>query len=213
MGAIREALSDILLKLGLIALFAGLIPGVQLYDWLTCSHAAAVVEFIRPDGKIEVGFSDAEGRHVTAVAAPHHVRRLDEPVAVERDTPAMASGRIDFVGKRGVWLPPIARRLTVGERVDVIYRRWSPSSLAPHRKLEDMYLGFAGVALGTILLVARSALLGRAGHANAAPATSAAREHKPIPRKNPSPRNSIFGRPAAAGGRRRPAVERNTGWF
>ncbi|MBL8565680.1 MAG: hypothetical protein JNM89_08190 [Hyphomicrobiaceae bacterium] len=212
MAPFREMMSDMLLKLGLIALFAGLLPvGVQVYDWLTCNHAAAVVEFVRPDGKVEVGFADAEGRRVSAVAASHHVRRMDKPVKVERDTPVAAPGRIDFVRESGIWLPPAARRLRVGERVDVIYRRWSPSSLAPHRKLSDMHLGFAGMAAGALLLAVRSTFFGRGGEAGGAANTSVPREHKPAPRKGP--RSSIFGRPAAAGGRRRPAVERNTGWF
>lgn len=88
MDHVRIGLSALLLKLGVIFMLAGSFPiAAQVYDWLTCATAEAVVEARRADGKLDVGFIDAEGRRIVTVAAPYHLGRADRSIRVgERET-------------------------------------------------------------------------------------------------------------------------------
>ena len=183
-------ISQILLKIGFLAVLAGAIPpAVHVYDLLTCERASAVITAGRPFGTATVVFQTSDGKTITAKAKPHHTGR---------------------------------RSHAVGDTVDVIYRVSKPTSLAPHRKVQDSLMGLGAVAFGVVLLLLRGALSKGprpASRSQIEPATLSAERARPSPTPVASGGQSarIAMATASTSGyrppRRQSAVQRERGWF
>lgn len=208
-------IDELLLKLGLIAMLAGFFPpAVQLFDLITCDSAEAVVTAAQPAGPVTVTFHTRDGQTVTTQASPYHMKRT-ESVLADEHPPGI--GGSDATRQRLATLLHNQLPASMGEYVGVIYRKWNPMSLAPHRKITDSLIGVGALMLGALLLLLRRALR-RGGRTDLQPepaeprrrTTSQSRAdatHRP-PRTPPRVQPADPSRPQRVG-----VVQRERGWF
>lgn len=115
------------------------------------------------------------------------------------------------------------RTYAVGDTVEVIYRASRPSSLAPHRKVQDSLIGLAALGFGLVLLKLRRRLVqghrlpvGPDPHTVAAPPGVTSRRGERAPTASaPASRPIQSARPAQSRAMpvRGGSVQRERGWF
>ncbi len=170
-GGLATVLGSLLRHAGWLLTLAGLIlPGMQLYDWATCSPATATVTAVETQCKVRACKScswlpvrcDSPGLPVEAGLVERSSRvRLSFETRYGVRTASASFGKLNL------------SRASAGDQLPILYRRSSPRYVTAPFSLRDATMGLAITAGGLVLLMLARWLAG-AGRLPRKPSVTAA---------------------------------------